>query len=94
MIEGGLAARVEKLVPDGHEGRLPDEAMIKALEDAVEALDEGLSERAPWVAIADRTGAPPEVVRPFRPTHYTVNLACPGRGHPISCDAGHVRSQG
>jgi hypothetical protein len=36
-------ARIETLVTDGREGGLSDEAMIERLQNAVEALKEGLS---------------------------------------------------
>ncbi len=43
MTEEEFAARVEKLIRKAHDGGLSDEAMITVLENAVEALDEGLS---------------------------------------------------
>lgn len=43
MTPEQFVAHIHKLIDDGREGGLSDEVMIKVLEDAAEALDEGLS---------------------------------------------------
>ena len=43
MTQQEFAARIEALVMAGREASLPDEAMAAALQDAADALEEGLS---------------------------------------------------